>query len=110
MVQSTPPFRATSVEDSNSELDNLPALLKELDDAAGVAHGVETKLDALIAQIEALEKSLELEGSSHDLNVHDSDNAGEEQRKMDQVNTDRVENVEGGIEPHWPIGLSPDPI
>jgi len=44
------------------------------------------------------------------LNVHDSDNAGEEQRKMDQVNTDRVENVEGGIEPHWPIGLSPDPI
>lgn len=59
MVQSVPPSRTPI--DAGDEIDagNLPELLKELDHAAGVADGVESKLDALMAQIEALENNLE---------------------------------------------------
>lgn len=98
MVQSTPPFRATSIKDPGSELDDLPALLKELDDAAGVAHGVEDKLDTLIAQIEALEKSLEsqLAGSGHESNTRDSDSLGGGQ---ENGSGQCQSHVEGGIEP-----------
>ena len=92
MVQSTSPFRAISVEDSCSDLDNLPAALKELDDAGGVAHRVESKLDTLIAHIEALERSLEsqLETSSQESNANASGGSGEGQRGVDQAEEGRV--------------------
>lgn len=40
------------------DLENLPALLKELDNAAGVADDVESKLDILLAQLEEMENKL----------------------------------------------------
>lgn len=59
MVESVPPVRTPVNGDDEPDVGNLPKLLKELDDATGVADGVESKLDVLMAQIEALENSLE---------------------------------------------------
>lgn len=60
MVQSTPPLQTPLVNNDEAfDVENLPALIKQLNDATGVADGVESKLDLLMAQIEALEKNLE---------------------------------------------------
>lgn len=59
MVQSQSSTPSTNGASANADIENLPALLKELDGAHSVADGVEDKLDSLIAQIEALEKNLE---------------------------------------------------
>lgn len=52
------------------QIEDLPALLKQLDEAAEVTSGVESKLDGLIAKIEALEKSY---GIQPDENVEEND-------------------------------------
>lgn len=61
-------------EDLTFEVENLPALLKELDDAAGVADGVESKLDILLAQLEALENNLEARAHGTEETRSDSPN------------------------------------
>lgn len=58
MANPTSPSQNGIDADAVADLENLPKLLTELNDAEGVASGLESKLDLFMAQIEALEKGL----------------------------------------------------